>query len=246
MNSIYDPLGLAVPVVLEGKLLLQQLVLLGKKNTREKPLGWDDPLPETLLSQWQCWRNLLPHLENVSVPRCYHPAGFGNNVRREIHAFSDTSKDAIGASIYLQLTSDRGEISTTLLFGQSKVAPAQTTSIPHLELCAAVLASQAVDKIVKEIDMEINEITFYTDSRVVLGYIRNESQRFYVYVANHVQTIRKISKPKQWKYIDTAADLSKRCLNVRSLMGSNWLTGPNFLKNLSRTPAAEGRRNLNK
>ena len=82
VNSIYDPLGLAVPVLLEGKLLLQQLVLLGKKSNKEKPLAWDDPLPETLLTQWQHWRNLLPHLENVSVQRCYHPTGFGKTVRR--------------------------------------------------------------------------------------------------------------------------------------------------------------------
>ena len=242
VNSIYDPLGLAVPVLLEGKLLLQQLVLLGKKNNKEKALGWDDPLPDTLLSQWQRWRNSLPHLENVSVPRCYHPPDFGTIVRREIHAFSDASKDAIGASIYLRLFNDRGEICTALLFGQSKVAPAQTTTIPRLELCAAVLASQAVNKIVKEIDMEINQVTFYTDSKVVLGYIQNESRRFYVYVANRVQTIRKISSPKQWKYIDTSdnpADLSTRCLNARSLTGSDWLTGPSFLRDPNRTAAED-------
>ena len=242
VNSIYDPLGLAVPVLLEGKLLLQQLVLLGKKNNKEKPLGWDDPLPDTLLSQWQRWRNSLPHLENVSVPRCYHPAGFGEIVRREIHAFSDASKDAIGASIYLRLFNDRGDICTALLFGQSKVAPAQTTSIPRLELCGAVLASQAVNKIVKEMDIEINEITFYTDSKVVLSYIQNESRRFYVYVANRVQIIRKISSPKQWKYVDTSenpADLSTRCLNVQRLTGSAWLTGPSFLRDPNRTAAED-------
>ena len=47
INSIYDPLGLAVPVLLEGKLLLQQLVVLGKKSNKETPLAWDDPLPST-------------------------------------------------------------------------------------------------------------------------------------------------------------------------------------------------------
>ena len=109
VNSIYDPLGLAVPVLLEGKLLLQQLVLLGKKSNKEKPLAWDDPLPETLLMQWQSWRNSLPHLDDVSVPHCCHPTGFQKTVRREIHAFSDASKDAIGASIYLQLFNDEGE-----------------------------------------------------------------------------------------------------------------------------------------
>ena len=189
-----------MPVLLEGKLLLQQLVLLGKKNNKEKPLGWDNPLPETLPSQWQCWRNSLLHLENISVPHCYHPAGFGKVVRREIHAFSDTSKDAIGASIYLQLFNDGGEISTTLALGQSKVAHAQTTSIPRLEFCAAVLASQAVHKIVKEMNMEIDEITFYMDSKVVLGYIRNECQRFYVYVANRVQTIQRFLTQRFLKF----------------------------------------------
>lgn len=232
VNSIYDPLSIAVPVLLEGKLLLQQLVLLGKKSITEKPPGWDDSLPEILLSQWQRWRNSLPHLENVSVSRCYHPPGFGKSVKREIHAFSDASRDAIGALIYLQLFNDRGEISTTLLFSQSKVAPAQTTRISCL----------AVDEIVKEIDMEITEITFYTDSKAVLGYIRNESRRFYVYVATRVQTIRKISNHKQRKYVDTGknpAGLSTRCLNVRRFTGSNWITGLSFLRDPNRTSEAQ-------
>ena len=33
------------------------------------------------------------------------------------------------------------------------------------------MAVQAVDRITKEIDMEISETVFYTDSKVVLGYI---------------------------------------------------------------------------
>ena len=56
---------------------------------------------------------------------------------------------------------------------------------------------QAVDRITKEIDMEISETLFYTDSKVVLGYMCNESRRFQIYVANRVQTICKISSPNQ-------------------------------------------------
>lgn len=114
-----------------------------------------------LLLQWQHWINLLPHSENVSVLHCYHPAGFRKIAKRENHACLDASKDAIGVSIYLRLSNNKGKISPALLFGQSKVAPDQTTSIPRLELCAAVHASQSVNKVIKEIDMEINEITFY-------------------------------------------------------------------------------------
>lgn len=50
INSIYDPLGLVVPVLLEGRLLLQKLVIMGKSKNNDKPLGWDDPLPDALLT----------------------------------------------------------------------------------------------------------------------------------------------------------------------------------------------------
>ena len=211
---------------------------MGKKKNNDVPLGWDDPLPDTLLSQWQRWRNSLADLEKVAVPRCYHPIGFGTVVRREIHAFSDASKDAIGAAVYLRQVNEKGEVSISLLFGQSKVAPVQTTSIPRLELCAAVLVTQAVAKISKEIDMKIDDVVFYTDSKVVIGYINNESRRFYVYVAKRVQTIRKYTSPSQWRYVDTSenpADLATRCLNAQNLARSEWLTGPNFLRDPTRS-----------
>lgn len=76
-------------------------------------------------------------------------------------------------------------------------------------------------------------VAFYTDSKVVLGYIQNESRGFYVYVANSVQVIRKISNPEQWTYLDTnenPADLATRPLNAQNIAESDWLTVPKFLK----------------
>ena len=65
VNSVYDPLGLSAPVLLHGRLLLQQLVSMSKKKTVTAPLGWDDPLPEELSLGWQSWKNALPELQNV-------------------------------------------------------------------------------------------------------------------------------------------------------------------------------------
>lgn len=234
VNSIYDPLGLAAPVLLEGRLLLQELVAMSKKTADAAPLGWDDPLPERYADRWHCWRNTLPDLETVYTRRCYHPSEFGPVTRAEIHAFSDASQRAIGAAVYLRLFNTKNEVAISLVFGQAKVAPINPVSIPRLELCGAVLAVQAVDKISKEVDMVISEVTFYTDSKVVLGYIRNESRRFYVYVANRVEFIRKTSTPEQWKYVESAnnpADLATRGLKAKDLTESDWLKGPQFLRN---------------
>ena len=170
----------------------------------------------------------MADLEKVSVPRCYYPVGFGTIVRREIHAFSDASEDATEdatrAAVYLRQVDNRGENCAALFFDQFRVAPVQITSIPRLELCAAILTAQAVDKIIKEIDTGIDEVAFYTDSKVVLGYIQNESRGFYVYVANRVQLIRKISNPEQWTYVDTnenPADLATRLLNTQNIAESD-------------------------
>ena len=234
VNSIYNPMGLAVPVTLKGKLLLQQLVIMGK-GRNDHPLGWDDPLPDDLMHQWRRWKDSLPDLENVSLARCLHPKHFGQVIRTEIHAFSDASKDAIGTAAYLRLVNDKKEVHVAFLFGQSRVAPAKSTSIPRLELCGAVLATQAVRKIIKEMDMEVDEVVFYTDSKVALGYIQNESRRFYVYVANRVQIIRNVSEPHQWRFVDTEdspADLATRGIDASKLNETQWLEGPLFLRQI--------------
>ena len=48
VNSIYDPIGLAAPAILEGRKLLQNLVAMGKRVNGEETLRWDESLPEEL------------------------------------------------------------------------------------------------------------------------------------------------------------------------------------------------------
>lgn len=79
-----------------------------------------------------------------------------------------------------------------------------------------------------ELDVNIDCMQFYTDSRVVLGYINNQTRRFYVYV----QRIRKSTKPEQWCYVHTdqnPADLGTRSVPAAEVKHTTWLTGPTFL-----------------
>ena len=128
---MYDPLGFVVPVMLEGRKILQQLVVMGHRTSRNNtPLAWDDPLPEAMMNRWIRWRDSLMQLQHLFVPRCYHPKDFGPVAKAELHVFSDTSQDAIGAAVYLRQFNKANIESTSLVYGQARVAPAHQTSIP--------------------------------------------------------------------------------------------------------------------
>lgn len=62
-------------------------------------------------------------LEVLERDACHNPEGFGLIMRREIHAFSDASKDAIGTAIFPQEINTRGSVAMSFLFARSKVAP---------------------------------------------------------------------------------------------------------------------------
>ena len=87
--------------------------------------------------------------------------------------------------------------------------------------------------ILSERVVELDSITYYSDSRVVLGYITNEARRFYAYVSNRVERIRKYSSPNQWRYVSThhnSADVATRLVTACNLGRLAWLSGPQFLK----------------
>ena len=47
----------------------------------------------------------------------------------------------------------------------------------------------------KELDIHVDDEIFWTDSKVVLGYINSDARRFKVFVANRVQQIRDHTSP---------------------------------------------------
>ena len=57
--KIYDPLGLASPVTLSGKMLF--------RDACDTKFAWDSPLPSDLQAKWKKWEQGLP--EHVNAPR---------------------------------------------------------------------------------------------------------------------------------------------------------------------------------
>ena len=144
----------------------------------------------------------------------------------EMHVFSDASEDAFGSVAYVR-TICENNINVTFLLGKTKVAPLKQVSVPRLELAAATLAAKMANTIKQELSFEFNEIYFWTDSTVVLRYIKCETSRFQTFVANRVTMIREGTKGAIWRYVDSELNPADDCTRARQ--STRWLNGPAFL-----------------
>ncbi|XP_051265175.1 uncharacterized protein LOC127368389 [Dicentrarchus labrax] len=224
ISSLYDPLGFAAPVSIQGRALLRELT--------NETCKWGNPLPETKVKVWHEWKDSLKDLEHVRIPRTYTSISLNSSTDRELCIFCDASTQAIAAVAYMKVTDAEGKSELGFVFGKAKLTPQPEATIPRLELCAAILAVEIADMLTDEIDVQFHSVRFFTDSKVVLGYIRNKSRRFYVYVSNRVQRIRKSSRLEQWNYVPmftNPADHASRSIPANTLMSSTWLKGPDFL-----------------
>ena len=195
ISSPYDPLGFAAALILPAKVLLQELCGLD--------FGWDETVPNETLVKCRAWVDDLPKFKLVSWLRCFKPEEFGVLYSIQLHHFSDASEEGYGAASYLRLVDDKGRIRCGLLMGISRVAPLKTITVPRMELTAAVVSVKLHNFIIEQLDLPIHKTVFWTDSMIVLQYIRNEARRFQMFVANRLSVIHDASSPCQWRHVDS-------------------------------------------
>ena len=230
--ACYDPLGLAVPHVVQGRMVLQELTRLRT--------GWDDPVPTEVGEEWTKWLSGLRCLSDARVSRCYSPSGLSAATAVSLHHFSDASLKGYGTASYLRTVGADGEVFCSLVMGRGRVAPLKAITVPRLELAAAKLAVEVHQELTHALDMKIEDVVFWTDSTTVLRYISNETTRYHIFVANRLAAIHDVSRKEQWRYVPSslnAADMvSRGALHNRDM----WHNGPAFLwsspENWPKTP----------
>ena len=183
-------------------------------------------------------------LAELKIQRCYKPQEFGPVKTVELRHFSDACLSGYGQCSYLRLIDDQGNVNTTLVMGKSRVTPPKPITVPRLELTAATMSVKVSSFLCNELEYEDITEYFYTDSKVVLGYIANDSKRFHIFVANRVQKIRDYTAPTDWRYIETdhnPADYASRGLTAQELKECKlWWKGPEFLSsNEAMLPSTE-------
>ena len=225
VSSLFDPLGFIAPYLMKAKLLLQDLC--------RKKLGWDTEIAEQDRIQWFLWLEDLPKLENLQVDRCFKLKNFAEIKNAQLRIFSDGSRVGYGAVAYLRLVDVFDRIHCSFVMGKARLAPIHEITIPRLELTAAVISVKLSKIIREELEIETDQVNYWTDSTTVLKCLGNDSKRFHTFESNRLTVIRNGSSVSDWRYIsrdDNPADDASKGLRLQEMAKDNrWMNGPTFL-----------------
>ena len=105
-SSPFDLLGLVAPILLKPKLLIQDLW--------KAKVGWDIRIPEQYMKSWHGIKKDLFRIGEIVVERCINPDnGTCGPQRFQLVCFSDASKVAYAAVIYLKIINEKNQSSKT-------------------------------------------------------------------------------------------------------------------------------------
>lgn len=215
LAKVYDPLGLVSPMMLCGKLMF--------RDTCERKLPWDVPIPADLDNRWKKWRCNLP--ETLSVKRAIAP--FKEPIQSiQLQAFGDASSQGVCAAVYAVVSQESGS-TQGLITSKSRLSK-QNLTIPRLELVAGHKAANLAVNIRDALQNCDSVIHCWLDSTVALYWI-NGSGEYCQFVANRVQKIRQ-HQGIVWHHVPTdqnPADLGSRGRSVIS--APLWMNGPPWL-----------------
>nr|CAI5822931.1 unnamed protein product [Callosobruchus analis] len=219
LKYIYDPLGLLSACTVLAKITLQQLWLI--------KLSWDELVPDNVLMNWCKIRYNLSSLNSYASaamlfvkilpsPRCMVSVMPVNQLMVVVY----TKNQQLDAFI-------------NLLCAKTKVAPIKSLTIPKLELCGALILAKLARKVIDSARIKFDCCTFWTDSTIVLGWLRTSPHLLKVFVGNRVAEILSLTGNHQWRHVDskqTPADLLPQGVFPDQLVNCKiWWEGPAFL-----------------
>lgn len=221
--SIYDPLGFISPFTIGAKLIMQ--------NVWRSGVGWDKQLREEEGTKWLIWLRNLKGIDECKIPRHCMPVT-DELIKTDLHIFCDASLEAFAAAAYLRSETRSRGVLVSLIMSKSRVAPVKPMTVPRLELQAALLGARMARTIVDELEIEISERVFWSDSTTVLHWIRANPLSKQMYVANRLGEIGELTQIREWRWVPTRenpADDATRWTDRPLQQNDRWFAGPNFL-----------------
>uniref|UniRef100_A0A7I4Z4F9 Reverse transcriptase domain-containing protein n=1 Tax=Haemonchus contortus TaxID=6289 RepID=A0A7I4Z4F9_HAECO len=228
VHKIYDPLGLALPLSLNAKLLMREVVLM------KSP--WNSILPQHYVDKW----NEIDTKINDTIISLPRNIGKGNEKmgKSSLWVFADASQLAIVCCAYV--THLPNHHTDGLLCAKARLAPfKRKLSIPRLELIAILISLRLAKTILHVYKGRIQSLHIVNDSKIALAWLQS-SRKLSVFVSNQVDRIHKLTRQVQefgitlnFKYIESPnnpADIATRPTDKEQFRTSDWLTGPQWLQ----------------
>ena len=219
----FDVLGWISPVILQTKLLMQQLWVL--------KLGWDEEVPDHVKLKYERWREELPLLQTIQLPRCYQSEAKAVTV--QLHGFCDASEAPFSAVVYIRATYASSLTTCRLVMSKTRVASLKTQSIPRLELCGALLLAEILDTTRETLGIPKEDVSAWCDSTIVLAWLKRCLRDYQTVVANRISKVTSLLPPSAWRHVPTlenTADCASRGLTARELKEHElWWNGPPWL-----------------
>jgi hypothetical protein len=216
MASVYDPLGIASPLLLIAKQLY--------RNICDLKITWDKELPNEMIKSWKAWLGALPDM--VTIPRSITKPD-QKIIAIELHGFGDASKEGCCSAIYAVVHHSEGT-TAQLLTAKSRIAKRET-SIPRLELIAGHMVVNSLDNVRNALHRYPITATFgWLDSTVALYWILNNNKEWKQFISNRVFKINQ-KKDITWRHCPTKenpADIGSR---GSVTLAPIWFNGPCWL-----------------
>lgn len=241
--SVYDPLGLIAPFIIQSKIIMQDVWV--------NKIEWDGKIGDTQFEAWKKWLNELQEVTLCHIPRCY-VSHSKRKVKQDLHIFCDASTKAYASVGYWRVEFYDGSVETNIIASKSRVAPLKPISVPRLELQAALLGTRLAKMIENEHTIKIHKRVFWSDSQTVLAWIKSSPRDYHTFVAQRLGEIAESTNTSEWKWVPTnlnPADYATRFTEIPIHKNKIWFNGPEFLisseelwptkKSLKSTQAAE-------
>ena len=221
----FDVLGWFSPTMVKAKILLQRVWEVG--------VDWDQDIPQYIAEEWLRWRMELKLLSKKHISRYYFHED-ASIKELQLHGFCDASENAYASVVYLRMTDSKGKVHVSLVLAKTKVAPIKRLTIPRLELCGAYLLAKVLHHVKGVLDITTSKVFAWTDSTIVLDWLKGNPRRFKQFVGNRISLIMELIPSAKWSHVngvENPADCASRGMFPLELIGYKmWWSGPDWLK----------------
>lgn len=162
------------------------------------------------------------------MPRCYNPKFLEPDADVELHVFVDASELAFAAVAFWRITHE-GSTVVSFVAGRSRCSPLKPISIPRMELQSAVLGVRLKEAVVNSHDVKPSSVTFWSDSKTVVQWVRSDARRYKQFVAHRITEILQSSDVSQWRWVPGKYNPADDATRIKAFnINGKWLNGPPF------------------